>query len=338
MRPSEEVRILNFYRQRKDIDMVKKFERVMDPEKARAGDFLLFPKGVRALNLKPGTLAKYGLSVGETSRSDNSWDVVRKWMSRQDLDARLFMVAGPQYMAAPSDNELMLSLDATVMGVREDPSIRIASLVPFGPAMWSMKQWAACWDDVHDGAVRKALAGKMGADAVLCNGSSGREHQDEYASQVWDTNDALSGAPSGADVSDDWFPTIGRGSEEIDASAFDLPTVARWDGCGWGSKRSRILFKSGFLSKLASKGAQVLRPTAEFVSLVTDELVSWWCAELSCRFMQRANASRRYLDGLKADMKRDRARSARYARQCGRSMKSMKPVRETLLAETGVEL
>lgn len=315
--------------------MVKKFERVMDPEKARAGDFLLFPKGVRTLNLKPRTFAKYGLSVGDTCRSDNAWHIVRDWLSRRDLNARMFMVAGPQYRPAPSDEELMLSLDATVMGNREDPSIRIASLVPFGAAMWSMKQWAACWDDVHDGIVRKTLAGKMGADAALCND---QRHRDEYASQVWDTNDTLSGVPRVADVSDDWFPTLGRGSGEIDESAFDLPTIAHWDGCGWGSKRSRILFKSGFLSKLASKGAQVLRPTAEFVSLVTDELVSWWCAELSCRFTQRANASRRFLDGLKADMKRDRARSARYARQCVRSMKSMKPMRRMLTAETGVEL
>lgn len=320
--------------------MVKKFTRVMDPEKAKAGDFLLFPEGVRTLNLKPRTLAKYGLSVGDTCRSDNSWHIVQNWLSRRDLNARMFMVAGPQYRPAPSDEELMLSLDATVMGDREDPSIRIASLVPFGPVMWPMKQWAACWDDVHDGIVRKALADKMGTDAALCNDfpDPERKHRDEYASQVWDTDDALSGVAVGADISDNWFPTLARGSREIDASAFDLPTVARWDGCGWGSTRSRILFKSGFLSKLASKGAQVLRPTAEFVSLVTDELVSWWCAELSCRFTQRANASQRYLDGLKADMKRDRARSARYARQCGRSMKSMKAMRETLLAETGVEL
>lgn len=318
------------------------FTRVKDPERAKAGDLLLFPKGVKSLNLKARTIAGYGLSVGDTSRSYNSWGTVCRWLERKDQAARLFMIVGPNYMKGQTDDELLLSLDLTVRKDREDPLIRMASLVPFGPAFWSMKQWVGCWDATTDGAVGEALAKKMGTANVLANDPPMRDGKkvldDRFASQVWDMDDELSGL-SGDDAgntSDKRFPMMPCGCCEADGGCFDLPTVACWNDCGWGRKTSRITFKSGFLKNLARKGAVVVRPTEEFRKLVTENCVAWWCAEMARRFERRHEASMFFMAGLNADMKRDKLRAVRYARQCRKSGSADRLLRAMLLKETGV--
>ena len=317
------------------------FTRVKDPERAKAGDLLLFPKGAKSLNLKARTIAGYGLSVGDTARSENSWTTVCRWLERKDEAARLFMIVGPGYMKGQTDDELLLSLDSTVRKDREDPLICTASLVPFGPALWSMKQWVGCWNDTTDGAVAKALAKKMGTD-VLANDPPMRDGRkvldDRFASQVWDTDDDLApkDADDAADVSDEYFPTSVHGSREADERCFDLSTVACWAGCGWGLKKSRITFRSGFLKNLAKRGAAVVRPTEEFRELVTENCVAWWCAEMARRFERRHEASRFFMAGLNADMKRDKLRAVRYARQSRKSGSADRLLRAMLLKETGV--
>lgn len=318
------------------------FTRVKDPERAKAGDLLLFPKGVKSLDLKARTIADYGLSVGDTSRSDNSWTTVCRWLERKDEAARLFMIVGPQYMAGQTDDELLLSLDSTVKKDREDPLIHTASLVPFGPAFWSMRQWVGCWDATTDGAVGEALARKMGAANVLANEPPMRDGKkvldDRFASQVWDTDDELSNLDGNdaCNTSDEWFPMMPRGCREVNGGSYELSTVARWGGCGWGEKKSRITFKSGFLANLAKKGAIVTRPTEEFRELVTESCVAWWCAEMARRFERRHEASKFFMAGLSADMKRDKLRAVRYARQCRKSGNADRPLRAMLLKETGV--
>lgn len=319
------------------------FTRVKDPERAKAGDLLLFPKGVKSLNLKARTIADYGLSVGHTSRSDNSWTTVCQWLVRRDEAARLFMIVKPSYSEVLTDDELLLSLDSTVRKDREDPLICTASLVPFGPEHWSMKEWAGCWDAMTEGAVGKALARKMGAADVLANNPPMRDGRkvldDRFASQVWDMNDDL--AHKGADdtnyhTSDEWFPMMLSGCREIVKGSFDLPTVAHWEGCGWNRKKSRIMFGSGFLKNLARKGAIVVRPTEKFKELVTENCVAWWCAEMARRFERRHEASSFFMAGLNADMKRDKLRAVRYARQCRKSGSADRLLRAMLFKETGV--
>ena len=100
-----------------------KFTRVKDPERAKNGDIVLFPAGERRLNVSAPTFAKMGLSVGGTSRSDNSCGTVRRWLVRKDMAARAFMLCNASYRSAPSENELLLGMD------REDP---IASVTLIG--------------------------------------------------------------------------------------------------------------------------------------------------------------------------------------------------------------
>lgn len=319
------------------------FTRVKDPERAKAGDLLLFPKGVKSLNLKAHTIAGYGLSVGNTSRSDNSWDTVCQWLERKDQAARLFMIVEPAYASVQTDDELLLSLDSTVKREREDPLIHMASLVPFGPAYWSMEKWVGCWDKTHDGIVREALSRKMGAANALVNSPPMRDGKkvldDMFASQVWDTDDRL--AHKDPDIwdtmSDKWFPVLCRGDRTSNAGNFRLSTVAHWTG-GWGQKKSRITFRSGFLKNLAKKGALVVRPTEKFKELVTENCVAWWCAEMARRFGKRWEASKFFMDGLNADMKRDKLRAVRYARQSVKSGKAQAAMRTMLLKETGAIL
>jgi hypothetical protein len=66
------------------------------------------------------------------------------------------MITGADYQRAPTAAELLLTMDAVPKRDSVDPRIRIASLVPFGPAPgrgWKMEQWAACWNTAHDDAV-----------------------------------------------------------------------------------------------------------------------------------------------------------------------------------------
>lgn len=308
-----------------------KFTRVLDPERVKDGDLLVFPAGETRLNLRPSTFGDLGLSIGETSRSWNSPETVAAWLSRPDCAARMFMVSGVSGKSAPQGDDLLLTMDACLeRKVPEVPRVSDAFLVPFGPKLWTWNRWASCWDQTHGGAVTKELAARIGPGGALAN-TVGVE-DDQYMNQVWnEDNDlnGLSGDPAGGEVAEDWFP-VRSGRDKVDPESFDVATLMSWDG-KYGPKASRIRFASGFLAELAKRGAKVLRPDAEFERLVTASVASWYCREMQARFVNRVAAGRTYLKGLMADIRRDAARARRYgslSRRLGQSGPRL--ARETL--------
>ena len=291
-----------------------KFTRVLDPERVKDGDLLVFPAGVTKLNLKPSTFGDLGLSMGQTSRSYNDPETVAAWLSRSDGAARLFMIADVTHRSAPQGDDLLLTMDACLeRKIPEVPRISAACLVPFGPKLWTREKWAACWNCAHKGAVASELVARIGAEGALSTASGVED--DQYMNQVWDGEADLSGLSEVPnhhkfDVAEDWFPAqAGKGKVEPDS--FDVPSLLEWDG-SYDSKSSRIRFHSGFLTNLAKRGAKVLRPDEEFERLVTASVVSWYCREMEMRFLRRVVAGRTYLKGLMADIRRDVERVHRY--------------------------
>lgn len=299
-----------------------KFTRVLDPERVKDGDLLVFPAGVTKLNLKPSTFGDLGLSMGRTSRSDNSPETIAAWLSRSDGAARLFMITDVTHRSAPQGDDLLLTMDACLeRKIPEVPRVSTACLVPFGPKMWTWKKWAACWNQTHKGAVMSELTAKVGAEGALSVTSG--VNDDQYMNQVWNEDADLSGlsdAPGrGFDAAEDWFP-IRSGKDKVDLDSFDVSTLMEWTG-RWGSKSSRVCFHCGFLTNLAKRGAKVLRPDEEFEKLVTASVASWYCHEMQMRFVRRVFAGRTYLKGLLDDVRRDAKRARRYdalSRKLGR--------------------
>ena len=315
-----------------------KFTRVKDPERAKDGDIVLFPANERRLNVSTRTFTKMGLSVGDTSRSDNYPGTVSTWLARKDLKARAFMLCHAIFRGAPSKNELLLGMDAVAKRAEEDPEIEVASIVPFGPARWTMEQWAAAWNETHDFAVQRRLLATMGlAGSVRANWTTGTESpEDLYAEQVWDGYPICSARPDGADDSSEHFPT--RRNAAPDLGTYECGTLMAWNRAGWNAKESRILFRHGFLTELAKRGTVVLRPTGQFVDDMTGQIAGWASAQLAQRFSDRVKACRRYLTGLMADVRRDDMRTRKYRANARKLAPEGARSRRTMLAETGVEL
>ena len=298
-----------------------KFTRVLDPERVKDGDLLVFPAGETKLNLKPSTFGDLGLSIGRTCRSNNSPETVAAWLSRSDGAARLFMITNVSHRSAPQGDDLLLTMDACLeRKTPEVPLVTSACLVPFGPRMWTWRKWAACWNQTHKGAVVSELAAKVGAEGALADTVGVKD--DRYMNQVWDGDNnlsGLSGDPADMEDAESRFP-LQSGKDKVNLDSFDISTLMEWNG-GWNSKSSRVRFGCGFLTNLEKRGAKVLRPDEEFKKLVTASVASWYCHEMQMRFVRRVFAGRTYLKGLLDDVRRDAKRAHKYdvlSRKLGR--------------------
>ena len=323
--------------------MVKKFTRIMDPERVKDGDLLVFPAGETRLNLKPSTWGGLGLSMGGTCRSDNSENTVSAWLSRTDFAARLFMICGVSHRSAPCEEDLLLTMDACVR--RKEPEVPLvchAALVPFGPKLWPAGKWISCWDRTHGGAVLGALAERAGvAGAIADRNGRAKACEDMFMNQVWDGDVRLSKLDVRAgehdyDDAECWFPVL-VGKNAADESSYDVSTLAQWRG-GWDCKDERIRFHGGFMTNLAKRGALLLRPTPGFERLVTESCVSRWCLEMQKRFARRAAAGRDYLKGLAADIRRDVARQRMYGALSRKAARLGPRLARKTLKETGVSI
>lgn len=297
-----------------------KFERVKDPDRAKPCDLLVFPAGNEKLKLKPSTLSKYGLSVGQTCRASNALDTVRQWFhDGVGPSRRVFAVAAAMHKAPPAKEELLLGLDATAVHVPDEVQpITRAELVPFGPdgfgsESWDARQWAGAWDAATGGAVVEAVRAAVGADGcVPVRGRAGSP--DECMSQTWDADtDRLLRGLTDADrdsTVEDWFPTVAGAGP--DACAFSLDSVMHWVG-GWYDLGTRVMVRPGFLGALVAKGAALLRPNGEFVAAVTADVAAWWMADMRNRFLRRSAAGADYARRLKEASRNDARRAGKYA-------------------------
>lgn len=300
-----------------------KFERVKDPDRVKPCDLLVFPAGNEKLKLKPSTLSKYGLSVGQTSRADNALGTVQSWFhDGVGASRRVFAVAAAVHKAPPAKEELLLGLDATAVHVPDEiQPITRAELVPFGPdgfgsEYWDARQWAGAWDAATNGGVAEAVRAAVGADGcVPADDRTGGP--DACMSHTWDEDIGLLRGLTDDDrdsTVDAWFPTVSTVtvSTEPDASAFDLESVMRWNG-GWNDLDTRVMVRPGFLGALVAKGAVLLRPNGEFVDAVTADVAAWWMADMRSRFLRRSAAGADYARRLKEASRNDARRAGKYA-------------------------
>lgn len=326
--------------------MVSEFVRVKDPERTGAGDLLLLPASARGLNVGVKTLAKLGISIGDTCRSDNAGSLVDVWMAGGPARprSRLFVVAGVVKSSAGSgeDDSRFLGLDATVGAAEtEGPKIRHATIVPFGPTAprWSFGQWARCWDIATEGAVGRRLAELCGAGNALpepppdAELAADRRFADAFASLVWDEvrgehEERLVG-------SDMWFPTMRPGQREPGKTTYLPSSLAEWR---MQSKCERISLPVAALARLVARGALVLRPSAGFCSRVTDWCASWCAGQIAGRYESRAAKSGKFLDGLRVAIAADRGRARSVGRVSARTGREAARVQASVdrLLETGV--
>ena len=317
-----------------------KFTEVKDLERVRDGDVVVFPANERRLDVSVSTFAKMGLSVGRTVRSANIPEVVESWLVRRDAKPRAFMVVGTSHMRSATEDELLLGLGAVSSREREDPKISEGALVPFGPApLWPMRTWAACWSDTHEYAVQRRLLSLMGtAGAIQTRGSCSSGTEDLCMNQAWDGDRSCTRRPDGTEDSGGHVPALSFGETGASLNSYMMNDLASWGGPGWGCKRCRIRFSSGFMGNLERRGAKAMRPTAQFASDVTDYVAEWMCEEIAKRFNLRIDAGRRFLEGLAADVKRDGSRAKAYKAAARKLAPRMKAACRALLSETGVVL
>lgn len=300
-----------------------KFERIKDPERAQPCDLLVLPAGNKRLSLAPDTLAKYGLSVGRTRRSDNSYQTLKRWF-RDGVggEQRVFMVATTMHRSAPSEKTLLLGLDANAVHVPDKiQPITRANLVPFGPAPfaggdWTERQWAAAWDLASGGKVMDALVNSLGRDGCVFDGHE--TSPDPWMTQIWDGFGSLIRADTTEEDrrhdTEEWFPMMSDPGQEADGSSYDLSSVAYWNS-GWGEFSTRVKIHERFLTNMVRRGALLVRPNEDFVEAVTAAVAAWWMDEMRRRFNRRAAAGASYLSTLRKAVKADSARTRKYASQ-----------------------
>lgn len=291
--------------------MVKSFKEVMDLERAKVGDIVVFPGDERRLNLSASTFSRMGLSVGDLSRSVNDRSTVESWLVRRDSEPRAFLLAYANYGSTPTGDELLLGLGAVSSLATEDPAISFGDLVPFGPDRWPMATWAACWDRVNDGAVRKKLLALMGSAGAIHDAWSsgpGRPGEDSWLDQAWNGRPFCVGWQGAKEHADWYFPRLRK---KADADTYHLSSLMKWDGPSFRS-RERIRFSSGFLKELGKRGAVAFRPDRRFVDAMTASVAQWACEQLARRFAERVDAGKAYLKGLADDVRRDKDRVKAY--------------------------
>lgn len=314
------------------------FARVTDPTRLRTGDFVLCPARTPTLNVATGTFGKWGLSIGDTCRSDNYPRQVALWLAHKlGASARMFLVAHAEKGSV--DNEpptYLLGLDKKAEKPADEPVALNAQLVPYvrenaadNLPEFTYGQWIGAWNKATDNGVLKALmalhaASKTGGVAVEM-----RQGKFSALAAVWEGPRPLrppdqSEAARTSWSASDWLPTAGRvgtyrcAEGRLQPSAFNLGFM-NWDG-EW-RKNERILASKKFLRNFFAKGAVVLRPSARFIEAMTADAARWYCGELAKRFREFAALGEHYDQWLVADVVRAKACTRTCARMAKHKIK-----------------
>ena len=317
-----------------------KFVRVMEPERARDGDIVVLPAAERRLRLAPTTWADLGLSIGETNRSDNSWDIVSRWLPKNGTGPRAFLLVRLDHCRQESYEESLLGISATGVRKIRDPELYAGHMVPLSVCNgWTPEQAVMAVDAAYDCAVRKALA-RIGVKGLVVDAVSDANPgsvPDVMSTLIYDNTDRkISGL---ADEDGDWcasdrYPMTGPDDTALDAETLPLNLAACWYE---HSKDDRLFFRKGFLTNVVSRGGLVLRPDEAFVSNLVESLAAWWADEMARRFKVRADMDRRAAKAMAEAARRDSARMGAWsslARGCRRRALALPSMVESLEAST----
>ena len=298
-----------------------KFARVMEPERAKDGDIVVLPAAERRLRLAPATWAGLGISVGDTNRSENSWETVRRWLPKDGTGPRAFILLRMDHFHQETYEEALLGNSATGVRAPRDPELYAGSMVPLSACRgWTPELAVAAVDDAYDDAVRKALA-RIGVKGLVADDASASV-PDVMSTLIYDADHEISGL-TGDDAewcASDRYPMAGPGPGEpvLAPEMVPLALAAHWYP---HSKDERLHFHKGFLTNVVDRGGLVLRPDGAFVSQLAESLAAWWADEISRRFKVRAEMDRRAAKAMAEAARRDAARTGAWsslARGCRR--------------------
>lgn len=299
-----------------------KFQKVKDLTRVRKGDIVVFPKGSK-LNLRPTTLCDLGLSIGETSRSDNDVRLVRDLITSWSPSERCLAFYVATVSAHAQDNRTiddLIGLDVRRVAEAADPEIYGAYLVPLDwarPESPKMSKWVAAWSESATHSVTKAadeaLKGVLAKDTAA-------EGPDGAANQVYDLPRQLVGRE---DDPRTWRRLGGRWSLPLAGHAIgDLSSLVSWS-CY--PKDCRIYACPKFLANVAHRGAYGLRPSKEWIDAMNGMCLSWLYGEVAERYEERMRSSKFFSRLLSDAIAADRTRVAvmkRLGRKAAQSAKA----------------
>lgn len=318
-----------------------KFARVMEPERAKDGDIVVLPAAERRLRLAPATWADLGISVGDTNRSENSWETVRRWLPKDGTGPRAFMLLRMDHCHQETYEEALLGNSATGVRAPRDPELYAGSMVPLSACRgWTPALAVAAVDDAYDGAVGKALAriGTKGLVADVASASVPGSVPDAMSTLIYDAGVVISGltGDDGGRRASDRYP-MGTGLLDEPALAPEMVPLTLASHWYPHSKDERLRFHKGFLTNVVDRGGLVLRPDGAFVSQLAESLAAWWADEISRRFRVRAEMDRRAAKAMAEAARRDAARMGAWsslARGCRRRALALPSMVEGLEAST----
>lgn len=301
-----------------------KFQKVKDLKRLRQGDIVVFPKGSR-LNLRPSTLCDLGLSIGETPRSDNDVEFVRRliteWKPSERCLAFYAAAANPAYIRDERTIGDLVGLGAHPAAEPADPEIYGACLVPMDwarPGSPDMPRWVAAWDE-SSAPHRVTKTADAELKGVLSRNTAS-EGPDGAANVAFD----FPRPPNDHDSDDQagWRSFGYRWALPLDGRGIaDLTSLMAWSRY---PKQNRLYVHPKFLANAALRGAYGLRPSREWADAMDGLCLSWLYGQVAERYGERMRSSKFFSKLLSDAIAADRTRVAVMKRLGRRAAPSAK--------------
>ncbi len=266
------------------------------------GDLMVMPKRASLRFTSVRTLQNFGMSIGDTCRSQNKTDVVRETMLA-DRKTTLFLVVDTMRMQA-SDNESCLTLTSTDLG--ETPRGRLQSVRLF-PIREFNVEWASVYDTTFSHEVWLRLMD--GREASPFNLSDRWQSPNQPKSRAW--------KPETLDVLWDRYRIC-----QLKGNPLEVSSAPHWAGASpervragepTGPFATGLVFSDRFLRlpemtvrELGKRGMYVARPDAEMADYLARRAASVFARII----LERCGTSLKLADALVAALRRDKTNMA----------------------------
>ncbi len=271
------------------------------------GDLMVMPKRSSLCFTSVGTLRKFGMSIGDTCRSQNETRLVRRTMLA-DRTVTLFLVVEVTRTEAP-DDENSLTLTSTDLGETPRGRLQMAKLFPLSDGL--DVKWAAAYDAVLEHKVWQTLMeGREMSPFNLARTWRGpdlkmRAWKPEVLDTAWDQYrhvPSLRGNPLDPKTPCTVPSWTGAFPEWVSP---DIPTGPfATDGLIFGNKL--LWMPRTAVRELGKRGMYVARPDAG----MADHLVRRAASTFARIVLEKCGTSLRLADALQAALKRDKSNMA----------------------------
>lgn len=274
---------------------------------AVAGDLMVMPKRSSLRFTSVGTLRKFGMSIGDTCRSQNETRLVRSTMLA-DRTVTLFLVVDVTRMEAP-DDENSLTLTSTDLGETPRGKLQTVKLFPLRNG-FDIK-WASAYDAVLEHKVWQTLMeGREMSPFNLARSWKGpdlkvRAWKPEVLNTAWDQYrhaPSLRGNPLDPKITYPVPTWCGAFPEWV---APDIPTGPfATDGLVFGNEL--LWMPRTAVRELGKRGMYVAKPDAR----MADHLVRRAASMFARITLERCGTSLKLADALVAALRRDKSNMA----------------------------